>query len=59
LAEKETWKKAPEVPPEAKAIPENWEVEKEELVKKSDEAMAQAKVELAVPDLKRYPLTFL
>jgi hypothetical protein len=34
-----------EVPPEAKAVPENWEAEKAELVKIRDEAMTQAKVE--------------
>jgi len=44
VAEKETWKKSPEVPPEAKAVPENWEAEKAELVKNRDEAMTQAKV---------------
>ena len=47
LAEKETWKHAPEVPPEAKAVPENWETDKAELVKNRDEAMTQAKVEWA------------
>jgi hypothetical protein len=44
VAEKETWKKSPDVP-EAKAVPENWEAEKAELVKNQDEAMTQAKVE--------------
>ena len=45
VAEKETWKKSPEVPAEAKAVPEIWEAEKAELVKNRDEAMTQAKVE--------------
>jgi hypothetical protein len=45
VAERERWKKAPEVPPEAKAVPENWEAEKSELVKNQDEAITQAKVE--------------
>ena len=45
VAEKATWKKAPEDPPEAnlKAVSENWEAEKAKLVK--DEAMAHEKVE--------------
>lgn len=45
MAEKETWKKSSEVPSEAKAVPENWETEKAELVKNRDEAITQAKVE--------------
>jgi len=45
VAEKETRKKSPEVPPEAKAAPENWETKKAELVKKQDGAMTYAKVE--------------
>jgi hypothetical protein len=45
VTEKETRKKAPEVPPETKAVPENWEAEKAELVKNRGEAMTQAKVE--------------
>ena len=44
VLEKETWKKAPEVPPEAKAVLENWEAEKAVLTKNRDEAMTQAKV---------------
>ncbi|KAH9977476.1 hypothetical protein BJV74DRAFT_946992 [Russula compacta] len=43
LAEKEAWKKPPEVP-EAKAAQESWEAEKAELIKGRDEAMTQAKV---------------
>jgi hypothetical protein len=31
-------------PPEAKAVPENWEAKKAELVKNWDEAMTQARV---------------
>ena len=46
VAEKETWKKAAEVP-EGKAVPENWEAEKAELVKNREEAVTQAKVEQA------------
>ena len=45
LAEKSVWTKPPEVPAEAKAIQENWEAEKAELVKSRDEAVTQAKVE--------------
>jgi hypothetical protein len=59
IAEKRTWKKAPEVPPEAKAVPENWDTEKAELVKNRDEAMTQAKVEWAAADLRRSPLISL
>ena len=59
VAEKETWKKAAEVPPEAMAVPENWEAEKAELVKNRDEAMAQAKVQYAAADPHRSPLISL
>jgi nucleoprotein TPR len=45
VAEKETWKKAAEALPEAKAVPENWEAEKAELVKNRDDAMTQANVD--------------
>jgi hypothetical protein len=31
VGEKETWKKFPKVPPEAKVVPENWEAEKADL----------------------------
>jgi hypothetical protein len=53
FAERETWKKAAEVPPEVKAVPENWEAEKAELVKNRDAAMTQAKVKYAAagPDI--------
>ncbi|KAH9992148.1 hypothetical protein BJV77DRAFT_1067895 [Russula vinacea] len=44
LVEKKAWKNPPEVPPEAKAVQENWEAEKAELVKNRDEAVLQAKV---------------
>ncbi len=59
VAEKETWKKAPEVAREAKAVPENWEVEKAELVKNRDEVMTQAKVESSATDPKRNRLMSL
>ena len=58
LEEKKAWIKPTDVPPEAKAVQENWEAEKAELVKNRDEAMAQAKVASAATDL-RYPLIFL
>jgi nucleoprotein TPR len=50
LAEKTAWKQPPDVPPEAKAVQENWEAEKAELIKNRDEAMTQAKVESAAAD---------
>jgi nucleoprotein TPR len=59
VAEKETWKKAAEVPPEAKDVSENWEAEKVELVKNRDEAMTQAKVEQAASNLHRSSLISL
>jgi hypothetical protein len=59
VAEKETWKKAAEVPPEAKAVPEDWEAEKAELVNNRDEAMTQAKVKYATADAHRPPLISL
>jgi hypothetical protein len=58
LAEKEAWKKTPEVPPETKAVQENWEAEKAELVKNRDEALTQAKVESTAAD-HRNPLISL
>ena len=59
VAERETWKKAAEVPPEAKAVPESWEAEKAELVKNRDEVMNQAKVEQAAADPHGSSLIFL
>jgi len=59
VAEQETWKKASEIPSEAKAVPENWEAEKAELVKNRDEAMAQAKVEYGAADPYRGSLIAL
>jgi hypothetical protein len=47
--------KPPEVSSEAKAVQENWEAEKVELVKNRDEAMTQAKVESVAPN-HRNPL---
>jgi nucleoprotein TPR len=58
LAEKSAWTKPPEVPTETKAVQENWEAEKAELVKNRDEAVTQAKVELTAAG-HRNPLIFL
>jgi hypothetical protein len=55
LAEKKAWKQPPEVSSEAKAVQENWEAEKVELVKNRDEAMTQAKVKSVAPN-HRNPL---
>ena len=53
LAEKSAWTKPPEVPAEAKAVQENWEAEKAELVKNRDEAVTQAKVESTAVDHRK------
>ena len=41
------------MPSEAKAVQENWEAEKAELVKSRDEAVTQAKVESTAVDHKK------